>query len=155
MKILFLLCPIFIFAFDFIFEENFVYKLNESEFSINNGIIEVKINKLNNKLIQNIYKGLQAQSFKIVFDNNLAYYYHTNRYHNYIEELVELKKKDMSYVANSYYSDFKNCFLVLKRAEQKNMKTKSSAILLDIDSLDSTSNNRIYINCIKNKNYIF
>ncbi|MDE6886382.1 MAG: hypothetical protein K2P17_05045 [Helicobacteraceae bacterium] len=149
-----LLCPIFIFSFDFIFEKDSIYKLNGSEFSINDGILQINKTKISPNASQ-CNQILKSQSFKIIFDKNLNYYYHTNRFQHFKEDLIELSTDEAFYRAKVEIRDFKNCFLVVKNTEQKIMKTKSSAMLLDFNSLDSNNEQKIYFTCLKSDNYVF
>lgn len=155
MRFLFLLIFIPVFALDFEFGIERIYKLNPSDFNIKDGILTIdeEFSKIKNQC----NKSLQTQFSKLIIDAKLNYYYHTNKFLHYTQDLMELKLRDKKYIVNIQNlknKDLKNCFLIFKQVEQKKMKTKSSAILMNLDNLDSSIDGKMYFVCLNNKDYI-
>ncbi|RAX51784.1 hypothetical protein CCY99_08265 [Helicobacter sp. 16-1353] len=153
MRIFFLFIPIFIFGFDFEFAVANIYKLKSNEFSIENGLLSVNtiFDKTNNQL----NKSIKTQDSKLVMDKNLRYYYHTNRFMNFKEDLIELTLSGNKYMASVKKLDSNNCFIIVKHIVQKTLDTKSRAMVVDLDTLDLDNNSKIYFTCLKNNNYIY
>lgn len=153
MNILLLFIPVFIFGLDFEFKSEYVYRLKPDEFHIKDGNLIIK--RTFDKSQYQSNKGIITKDSKLVVDSNLRYYYHTNKFIDYREDLVELTILGDNYIATIKNNDSKNCFIVIKHSEQKTLRTKSNAMVLDLDALDSSNNSKAYFTCLKNKHYIF
>lgn len=150
-----LCCPIMIFAFDFMFEQDYIYHLNPSDFHIENNVLKIKPSAIN--AYKQSAKSLYTDNYKLVFEEGLGYYYYTKRFQHYKEDLLELKKGDDGYYIANFIElkNTNNCYLVAKSIEQKSMKTKSTAMLVNINSIDALAEQKIYFGCLRDNNYIF
>ncbi|RDU57310.1 hypothetical protein [Helicobacter sp. MIT 99-5507] len=142
-----------LYGLDFDFEVENIYHLNQNDFSVENGILNIK--HINNRDYNQSNKSITTKDSKVVVGKNLKFYYHTNRFIDFKEELIELENIDEYYRANVGDKVFKDCFIIIKFIESKKMNTKSNAILLDISSLDSNASKRAYFACLKSNNYIY
>lgn len=153
MKFLFLLIPAFIFGLDFEFVVENIYRLKSDEFSIKDGYLSVSPTFDRSK--KQLNKSIKTQDSKLVLDKNLRYYYHTNKFIDFEEDLIELKLSGDSYRAKIKKQDSKDCFIIIKYTEQKTLKTKSNAMVLDLNTLDFSDNSKIYFTCLQNNKYIY
>lgn len=143
---------IFLYGLTFDFEVENVYHLNQSDFDVENGVLNIK--HINDRVYNQSNKSIITKDSKVVVDRNLKFYYHTNRFMDFKEELIELENIDGYYRANVGDRVFKNCFVIIKFVESKKMNTKSNAIVLDISNLDSNASKKAYFTCLKSDNYI-
>ena len=137
-----------IFALDFDFEEQQIYHLAPNDFSVENGILTIKsINRDSNQS----NKSITTKDSKIIVDKNLRFYYHTNRFMDFKENLIALKNVNGYYVAEVGNMRFEDCFVIIKFIESKTTNTKSNAILLDISHLDSNASKKAYFACLRGR----
>lgn len=143
---------ILLYGLDFDFEVENIYHLNQNDFSVKNGILYVKY--MDNKAYTQSNQSIKTKYSKVVMDKNLNYYYHTNKFMDFKEELIELESVNGVYRA--YVGDmlFENCFIIIKYIESKTMHTKSSSMVLDFSNLDSKVDSKAYFACLKSDNYI-
>ena len=135
-----------IFALDFDFEK--IYYLAPNDFSVENGILKIKsINRDSNQS----NKSITTKDSKIIVDKNLRFYYHTNRFMDFKENLIALKNANGYYVAEVGNMRFEDCFVIIKFIESKTTNTKSNAILLDISHLDSNASKKAYFACLRGR----
>ena len=131
-----------------IFEEQQIYHLAPSDFSVENGILTIKsINRDSNQS----NKSITTKDSKIIVDKNLRFYYHTNRFMDFKENLIALKNVNGYYVAEVGNMRFEDCFVIIKFIESKTTNTKSNAILLDISHLDSNASKKAYFACLRGR----
>lgn len=142
-----------LYGLDFDFEIDNIYHLNQSDFSVEDGILNITY--INNRDCNQSNRSVITKDSKVVMDRDLGFYYHTNKFMNFKEDLIELENIDGYYRANVGDKMFKNCFIIIKYAESKKMNTKSNAMVLDISSLDSNASKKVYFACIKGNNYIY
>lgn len=142
-----------LYGLDFDFEIDNIYHLNQSDFSVEDGILSITY--ISNRDCNQSNRSVITKDSKVVMDRDLRFYYHTNKFMNFKEDLIELENIDGYYRANVGDRMFKNCFIIMKYVESKKMNTKSNAMVLDISSLDSNASKKVYFACIKGNNYIY
>lgn len=142
----------FLLSFDFMFEENYLYKLDNSNIMVKNNEIEVEYNNFNK--INQLNKSIISDISKVVFNQNLNYYYHTNKHKKYVDNVIELKKNGNVYKAIAKIKSYDNCFLIIKNITIKKMLVKNRSMLVDIDNLYSIDDSKIYLKCLENMDYI-
>ncbi len=143
---------LFLHGLDFDFEVDNIYHLNHNDFFVKDGTLYVKM--VDDKSYKQLNKSIITKDSKIVVGENLNYYYHTNKFINFREDLIRLE------IVNGFYSAyvgnriFENCFIIKKYIEAKTMYTKSNSMVLDFSSLDSNVDSKVFFACLKKNNYI-
>lgn len=142
-----------VYGLDFDFEVEKIYHLDQNDFYVKDGVLYVK--HIDNKPYNQSNKSIITKDSKVVIDKNINYYYHTNKFMGFQEDLIKLDDMNGFYIANVREANFKNCFMIIKYTESKKMHTKSDSMVLDISSLDSNVDSKAYFTCLKSNNYIY
>ena len=139
------------FSYDFLLEFEIVYKINKNDIFEKNGNIEISRISENPSIIKKI---IINENGKIMIDKNLNFYYQNKKFENKEEYEIELQKIHGKYIGEIYKEnrillDSKNCSFVVRAVDARKILTKNKSILINLNELETLSNARFYLNCMK------
>lgn len=171
MRFIVLFLPLFaIFAMEFSYEKDAIYLLESDEFSLKNGDLNISIDTSNKHDKSN--ETIKTPHSTTSLEENLNFYHHSKRHKNN-NDLMALSKLQGGYTTrlqryndsfidkNGRFRALQNCYILLKNTQRKIMDTKSSAVVLDLDStiefknIKNSTSNEAYFGCFGDGRYIF
>lgn len=171
MRFIVLFLPLFaMFAMEFSYEQDAIYLLESDEIILQNSDLTINLNPSNTHDKSN--KTIKTPHSMTSLEENLNFYHHSKKHKN-SDDLMPLSKLQGGYTTrlqryndsfidkNGRFRALQNCYILLKNTQKKIMDTKSSAVVLDLNStiefknVKNSTSNEAYFGCFGDGRYIF